>query len=251
MSGALALGRILGRVTWRTLAGAFSRRHRRGDVTRQMFEIGNRSLLFVMLTVGFIGIVLVFQTCLQLLHVTGDVSPVGGPFIRAMVFEFGPTLTAMMLATRVGAGIAAEVGSMVVTEQIDAMRMSGVEPIEYLVVPRFLASLLMTTVLTCFGIFAAVLAGAATAYSSFHLNPHVFFDFGHVEGGDIATGLMKTVAYGAVIPIVSGACGLEARGGSEGVGRATTLAVISSSLAVILLDLVLSSIGLQLFPRID
>src|SRR5262249_61266378 len=108
---------------------------------------------------GFRGLVLVFRTCLQLKRVTGDLSPVGPEFLKALVHEFGPTITAMMLATRVGAGIAAEVGSMVVTEQVDALRMCGVDPVEYLIVPRVWASLVMTTVLTTVGVVVALALG--------------------------------------------------------------------------------------------
>src|SRR5207249_2677840 len=145
------------------------------------------SLVFVAVTLGFIGMVLVYQTCLQVNRVTGDLSQVGAEFMRILVHEFGPTLCAMMLATRVGAGIAAEIGSMMVTEQIDALRMSGVEPIEYLIVPRFLASLVMTGVLTIFGIAVALGLGTLTAYASFHVNPHIFVDFERVRAGDFVT----------------------------------------------------------------
>ena len=136
-----------------------------------MYQIGNRSLLFVCVTLGFIGMVLVFQTCLQVNRVTGDLSQVGAEFLKLLVRDFGPSLTALMLATRVGAGIAAEIGSMVVTEQIDALRMSGVDPIDYLIVPRFLASLVMTGVLTMLGVAVALGTGALTAYFSFDVNP--------------------------------------------------------------------------------
>jgi phospholipid/cholesterol/gamma-HCH transport system permease protein len=155
----------------------------------------------------------------------------------------------MMLATRVGAGIAAEIGSMVVTEQIDALRMNGVDPVDYLIVPRFLASLVMTGVLTTIGVGAAIIMGALTAYYSFHLNPIVFLDPSHVRIGDLLTAIMKCGAYGAAIPIVAGVCGLSARGGSEGVGVATTRAVISASFVVIVLDFFLSGFALFTFQR--
>ena len=232
------------RVLFRTLASSVGRRRPRGEVWKQMYEVGNRSLLFVCVTLGFIGMVLVFQTCLQVNRITGDLSQVGGEFIKILVHEFGPSLTAMMLATRVGAGIAAEIGSMVVTEQIDALRMNNVDPIDYLIVPRFLASLIMTGVLAAVGVTVALLMGALTAWSSFHLNPVVFFDSSRVHVGDVLTGVVKCVAYGAAIPMVAGFCGLQARGGSEGVGTATTRAVISSSFAVILLDFVISGVAL-------
>jgi phospholipid/cholesterol/gamma-HCH transport system permease protein len=232
------------RVFWRTVASALRGRRPKGEMLKQMYQIGNRSLVFVCVTLGFIGMVLVFQTCLQVNRITGDLSQVGGEFIKILVHEFGPSLTAMMLATRVGAGIAAEVGSMVVTEQVDALRMNNVDPIDYLVVPRFLASLVMTGVLATVGVAVALMMGALTAWSSFHLNPVVFFDFSRVGGAELVTGLVKCVAYGAAIPIVAGFCGLAARGGSEGVGNATTRAVISSSFVVILLDFVISGIAI-------
>jgi len=235
--------RELGRVAARTVSRALRGRREPGEVIGQMYQIGNRSLLFVAVTLGFIGMVMVFQMCLQLSRVTGDLTLVGAEFVKLMVHEFGPTLTAMMLATRVGAGIAAEIGSMTVTEQVDALRMSAVDPVEYLIVPRFIASLVMTAVLAIFGVCVAVALGALTAKLSFRVNPVVFVDASRVAWGDVVIGLAKCVAYGAAIPIVSGYCGLSARGGSEGVGWATTRAVIGSSFAVIVLDFVLSGLG--------
>lgn len=235
------------RVVARTLASSLRGRREPGSVVRQMFEVGNRSLVFVAVTLGFIGMVLVFQTCLQVGRITGDLSQVGSEYIKLLVHEFAPSITAMMLATRVGAGIAAEVGSMVVTEQVDALRMCGVEPVDYLIVPRFLACLVMVGALTAFAVAVAIAMGALTAYASFHVNPNIFVDFSRLTGGDVIVGASKCVAYGAAIPIVSGWCGLEARGGSEGVGLATTRAVIGSSLAVIVLDFLLSSVGYLVF----
>ena len=136
---------------------------------------------------------------------------------------------------------------MVVTEQVDALRMCGVEPIEYLIVPRFIATLAMETVLSFFGVAFAILMGALTAYASFRVNPHVFFDLSGIGFREIATGVAKCLAYGAAIPIVSGYCGLTAQGGSEGVGHATTRAVIGASFAVIVLDFILSGLSLLIF----
>jgi phospholipid/cholesterol/gamma-HCH transport system permease protein len=244
--GAAREAAALRRVFTRTIGGALRGRREPGEVAHQMFQVGNRSLLFVSVTLGFIGMVLVFQTCLQINHVTGDLSQVGAEFVKVLVHEFGPTLTGMMLATRVGAGIAAEIGSMVVTEQVDALRMCAVDPIDYLVVPRFIACLIMTAVLTIFGVIVALLLGTLTAKLSFGVNPKVFLDVHHVRLGDVALGLAKAFSYGAAIPIISGWCGLGARGGSEGVGWATTRAVIGSSFAVILLDFIWSSVGFLL-----
>jgi phospholipid/cholesterol/gamma-HCH transport system permease protein len=231
------------RIVTTATRGALGGRREPGELARQLYQIGNRSLVFIAVTLGFLGMVLVYQTCLQVNRITGDLSQVGSEFIKLLVHEFGPSLSGMMLATRVGAGIAAEIGSMMVTEQVDALRMCGVEPIEYLLSPRLFASVVMTCALTVFGVAVAIAMGTMTAYASFHVNPHVFLDLSRVRGGDVAVGLCKCLAYGAAIPLVSGFCGLTARGGSEGVGAATTRAVIGSSFAVILLDFVLSGIG--------
>jgi phospholipid/cholesterol/gamma-HCH transport system permease protein len=145
-----------------------------------------------------------------------------------------------MLATRVGAGIAAEIGSMVVTEQVDALRMCAADPIDFLVVPRLKASVLMTTVLVVWGGLIAFAAGSATAYFAFDVSPKTFFNTSMVGFGDLATGLSKCLAYGVAIPIVSGYCGLSTFGGSEGVGWATTRAVVNSSLATIVLNFFIS-----------
>ena len=245
-AGAVSLGdasrQLIGVLT-ATFIGAIRGRRPKGEVMNQMYQVGNRSLLFVTVTIGFLGMVLVYQVCLQINKITGNMSQVGPEFIKGMVHAFVPSLTALMLATRVGAGIAAEIGSMMVTEQVDALRMCGVDPIEYLVVPRFLASVFMTVVLSVYAVVVAVLAGALMAYSAYHVNPVVFFVFDKVTPGDAVIGLTKCVVFGAAIPVVSGYCGLTTRGGSEGVGRATTRAVINSSLAVIILDFILSAAG--------
>ncbi len=227
-----------------TLAGTFRGGRPRGEVVKQMYLVGNRSLVFVGVTLGFLGMVMTYQTCLQIMRVTGDLSQIGPEFIKLLVHDLAPTLTAMMLATRVGAGIAAEVGSMKVTEQIDALRMSGVAPIDYLIVPRFLASVIMTVVLTVFAVVVAYVAGGMTAHASFGLNPDAYYDLSKVNFSHFGIGLTKAISYGAAIPIISGYCGLRARGSSEGVGWATTAAVIGSSFAVILLDFIISAFGL-------
>jgi phospholipid/cholesterol/gamma-HCH transport system permease protein len=229
-----------------TLAGLIRGGRPAGEIARQLHAIGNRSLLFVAVTLGFIGMVMIYQTCLQFNRVTGDLSQVGLQFLRLVVSDFAPTLTGMMLATRVGAGIAAEIGSMKVTEQVDALRMSGVLPVDYLVVPRFVASVIMTVVLSVLGGAVMFLAGAMTAAWQFGVNTRLFFDVSQVELAHVGLGLTKALAYGAAIPIVAGFCGLRAKGSSEGVGWATTAAVIGSSFAVIVLDFAISVAGFLL-----
>jgi phospholipid/cholesterol/gamma-HCH transport system permease protein len=228
---------IAGLVRWRRAGRP------RGELARQMHSIGNRSVLFIAVTLGFIGMVMIYQACLQVNKVTGDLSLVGPRFLPLICSDFAPTLCGMMLSTRVGAGIAAEIGSMKVTEQVDALRMSGVLPIDYLIVPRFVASVVMTVVLSILGATIMYVCGGFTAHYQFGVNNHLFYDFSFVKPTHLMLGLTKAVAYGAAIPIVSGFCGLRAQGSSEGVGWATTAAVIGSSFSVILLDFLISLAG--------
>lgn len=217
-------------------------------VLEQMYSIGNRSVFFIAVTMGFIGMILVFQSALQALKIVPDLSLLGANFAEILFRDLAASIGAMMLATRVGAGIAAELGSMVVTEQVDALRMCSADPIEYLVAPRFVASLVMTVCLLIFAAFVAFMAGMITANVMFDVNYRTFANFMLVDAGDLIVGLTKCVAYGAAIPIVSAHRGLTTFGGSEGVGWATTSAVVSSSLAVIVLQFIISAIGYLIFP---
>ncbi len=233
----------------RTLYYTVRGRREPGAVVRQMYEIGNRSLVFLTVTMGCIGMILVYQAGLQTKRVVPDYTLLGATYLELLVRDLAASLASLMLATRIGAGIAAEIGSMVVTEQVDALRMCAADPIDYLIVPRFKASLIMTGVLIVWSGAVAFLAGGLTAYVAFDVSPSTFASVRLVDWGDVATGAMKCVAYGAAIPIVSGHAGLSTFGGSEGVGSATTRAVVSSSLAVILLNLVISTATFIAFPK--
>jgi len=214
---------------------------------REMYEIGNRSLGFLCIVMGFIGMILVYQGGLQTRRVVPDLSLLGATFLQLLVRDLAASICALMLATRVGAGIAAEIGSMVVTEQVDALRMCATDPIDYLIRPRFLASLSVFGALVVIAAGVAFLSGMWTAYAFFGINPRTFANVSMVNIGDLTIGLTKCVAYGAAIPVISGYCGLTAFGGSEGVGAATTRAVVSSSLAVIMLNFVISGSGYLVF----
>ncbi len=244
---ALASGMRLITIGGKSIRGVFDRDYPKGEVARQMYIVGNRSLLFIAVTMGFLGMVMVIQSGHQLNRVTGDLSQLGPQFLKLFIQEFAPTITALMLATRVGAGIAAEVGSMKVTEQIDALRLSGITPTSYLIAPRLIACVSMGIVLTVIAVVVSFSAGGISAWSVFGLNPTVFFDSSMVRTYDLAIGASKALSYSVAIPVISGFCGLEARGGSEGVGTATTAAVIGSSFAVLLIDFVISGIGLTVF----
>lgn len=249
--GALELVRdvrdILGVFT-HTVRAVVRGRVERRLVVEQMYAIGNRSVFFIAVTMGFIGMILVFQSALQALRIVPDLTLLGAMFAELLIRDLAASIGAMMLATRVGAGIAAEIGSMVVTEQVDALRMCSADPIEYLVAPRFVASLVMTLCLLIFGAVVAFIAGMVTANVVFDVNYNTFANFMLVDAGDLIVGLTKCVAYGAAIPIVSAHRGLTTFGGSEGVGWATTSAVVSSSLAVIVLQFLISAVGYLIFP---
>ena len=251
--GAQAIDRLdvirdMGRMFGATLAGTVRGSRPAGEVVNQLHIMGNRSLFFVAITLGFVGMVLIYQVGLQVERI-GLVSanPIGREFIKLLIHDLGPTLTGLMLATRVGAGIAAEIGSMKVTEQIDALRMSGVRPIDYLIVPRFIAGIVMTLVLSIMGSTIAYIAGGLTAMSSFDVPSEVFFDLDLVNFTHLGLFIAKAVSYGMAIPLVAGFCGLRAQGSSEGVGWATTAAVVGGSFVVLLLDFIISAVGLVIF----
>ncbi len=226
-----------------TIKYVIAGKRRPKEVFAQMFEIGNRSVVFIAVTLGFLGMILIYQAGFQAMKITGDLTLLGALFLQLLMREFGPTITALMIATRVGTGMAAELGSMVVTDQVDAMKMCAAEPIEYLVVPRFIASTIMVIVLTIVAVLISYLAGALTAYTAFDVNFRTYFDLGFVSYFDIIIGLTKALAYGMTIPIIACHAGLNVFGGSEGVGRATTQSVVNASLAVVVIDFIISGLG--------
>ena len=241
-------GRELYSVFVRALYYTFRGNREKGTTLKQMYEVGNRSLFFLSITMGFMGMILVYQAGLQAKRVVPDYTMLGATYLELLVRDFAASLGALMLATRVGAGIAAEIGSMVVTEQVDALRMCAADPIDFLIVPRFLASLVMTGVLIIIGGTVAFTVGGLTAYVAFDVPLQTFFNIHLVDFGDLTIGLTKCIAYGAAIPIVSGYCGLSTFGGSEGVGWATTRAVVNTSLAIIILNFFISGAGFLIFP---
>lgn len=232
----------------RTLYYVVRGKRDRRTIVQQAFEMGNRSVFFLVVTMGFIGTILVYQGGLQLKRVVPDFTQLGANFLQLLVRDFAASIGALMLSTRIGAGIAAELGSMVVTEQVDALRMCAADPIDFLVVPRFLAGLFMTGFLIVIGGAVAFGAGAVTAHIAFDVPYETFLTARAVRFGDLLTGLAKCVSYGAAIPLVSSYCGLSTFGGSEGVGWATTRAVVNSSLAIIVLNFFISGAALLVFP---
>lgn len=232
----------------RTLYFTFNGRAEKGAFLDQIYLQGNQSVFFLTVFMGFFGMILVFQAGVQALRIIPDLTMLGATFLQLLVRDLAASIGALMLATRVGAGIAAEIGSMVVTEQVDALRMCAADPIEYLVVPRFKAGIVATTAVIIWSAAVAWTSGMLTAWSFFGVLPRTFANIQMVGVGDIVVGLTKCVAYGAAIPVVSAQSGLSTFGGSEGVGWATTRAVVNSSLAVIILNFFISAAGLAIFP---
>jgi phospholipid/cholesterol/gamma-HCH transport system permease protein len=212
-------------------------------VLEQCFEVGWRSLFFITVVLGFLGMILIYQSGFQAQQIVGDLQLLGALYLQMLFREFAPTITALMLATRVGTGIAAEIASMVVTEQVDALKMNNAQPVQYLVVPRFLATLFMTMVLSCVALVVAFLSGMMLGWVVFQINPATFYNTALVEWGDLIIFLAKSFTYGVAVPIIASEAGLSAFGGSEGVGWATTKSVVNASLAVTFLDFVLSGLG--------
>ncbi|MCK5691142.1 ABC transporter permease [Myxococcota bacterium] len=210
-------------------------------IFKEIFLVANRSLFFVTVVLAFTGAILVAQASMQALRLIGDLSIVGAGFLPLLVREFGPVIVALMVAARYGAGVAAEIGSMVVNEEVDALRMSGITPAGYLVAPKLVAGVVGMFVMAVLGTAAAYISGAMTAHYGFGVGWDTFFKLNLTAPLDAWIGVTKALAFGLAVPLFSGASGLAAGRGAPGVGRAATRAVISSSIAVLALDLIVGS----------
>ncbi|NLN62963.1 MAG: ABC transporter permease [Myxococcales bacterium] len=233
------LGR-LGLVFARTFRLFFTAHCDKRESWRMAHRFTNGSLAFIVVSMAFVGMIMVYQSTEQLARAVGDTTLVGASFLKLLVRVLGPTVIGMLLACRVGAGIAAEIGAMAVTDQLDAMRMSAADPIETLMVPRLRGGLIASLALVIIGSFSAVLAGLATSRLMYGMAPGTYFNFSMIQPFDVVQGIAKSFSYGVAVPIISGAFGLFARGGARGVGEATTAAVVGSSFAIVLLDSLIS-----------
>ena len=225
----------------RAISWAIRRRPGPGTFVPICYAIGVRSVTVVALTGAIIGIVLAVQAY-------NAFRPMGlqtwmGSFINtSVVRELGPVLAATMLAGRVGSAMAAELGTMRVTEQIDALSCLGVDPVHYLVVPRFLACVLLIPLLTILADVMGMIGGAAICLGVWGIEPHFYWQHGqaHLTYWDIFTSLAKAVVFGAFIALISCHRGFHSRAGSEGVGRAATEAFVLSFIAILALDFFLA-----------
>jgi phospholipid/cholesterol/gamma-HCH transport system permease protein len=231
-----------------TVRGVFSRPFYFHDVVEQFDSIGLGSLTVVLLTGFFTGAVLALQTGITLDQF--GARPVVGRLISAsMVKELGPVLTGLMLAGRVGSGIAAELGSMVVTDQINALRALGTDPIRKLVVPRVLAGFIMAPVLTVISDGVGIVGGWLVAVFQLRVVSSVYWS-SILKGlylEDAWMGLIKPFCLGFVIVTIGCHVGLRTTGGTQGVGRSTTNAVVAASVAVIAVDFFVTRVLISFF----
>jgi phospholipid/cholesterol/gamma-HCH transport system permease protein len=213
----------------------------------QLDSVGWRSLNVVNLTAIFSGMVLALQMG-QFLAKFGAKIYVSRIMGLSLLREMGPVLAALMIAARVGAGFTAELGTMKVTEQIDAMRALGTSPIKKLVVPRVLATIVMMPVLTAIADVIGLIGGLLVSVTQLGVSGDYFYTslVQNVALGDFMSGLSKAVFFGYLIGIIACLKGLTATGGADGVGRATTSAVVTASISVLISDFFLTKLFLEL-----
>jgi phospholipid/cholesterol/gamma-HCH transport system permease protein len=225
------------RLTCATFYGVFTRPFYRHDVVEQFDLIGFGSLTVVLLAGLFTGAALASQSGMTLDQF--GARPIVGRLVSAsMIKELGPVLTALMLTGRIGSGIAAELGSMVVTDQINALRALGTDPVRKLVVPRVLAGIFMAPVLTVISDFIGILGGWVVARFQLQVNSGLYWS-SVIKGlymQDVWMGLTKPFVFGFVIVTIACHVGLRTTGGTAGVGKATTVSVVAGSVAVIASD---------------
>jgi phospholipid/cholesterol/gamma-HCH transport system permease protein len=221
------------------------------DTLDQMDDVGVGSLPIILLSGFFIGAVMVLQTGSQFVRF-GQTSLTGDVVALALVRELGPAITGLLAAGRCASGMASELGSMLVTEQVDAMRAMGTDPSRKLVTPRVVAALAMLPLLTAIMVFVGLLGGCVASVFSLRLSAIEFWRraIDALEFTDLMQGFSKSVAFGFLLATVGCYKGLTARGGTQGVGRATTQAVVVSSVLIIVADLFLTKLSLYLGNKI-
>jgi len=218
----------------------------------QLAEVGFASQIVVMVTGAFTGAVLAAQAFDKFSEI-GLASATGPVVAIAMCRELGPVLAALMVAGRVGAAMAAELGTMRVTEQIDALRALGIDPVGYLVVPRFVAALIAMPILVGEAMFCGIFAADVLATKLLGV-PEVWFRsqlWAHLGPGDVMVGLCKGLIFGGLIALISCQQGLESEDGAVGVGKATTRAVVYASLAIMVSNFFLTLFLNRLFPMVE
>jgi len=243
-------------LAWKSLRFIFARPFYAQDLVQQMEEIGVKSLGIVLLTGLFTGMVLALQSSVQL-RTFGATMYIGRLVSASMIRELGPVLAGLMVAGRVGSGIAAQLGSMRVTEQIDALNTLGTDPIKKLATPRVLAALLMLPVLTIINNVIGIIGGNVISTFVVRIPTSLYwrtvlqqiaadgFVFRYVPN-DFVMGLTKPFVFGGLIAITACYFGLNTTGGTEGVGQATTRTVVTSSILILVVDYFLTQLLLSI-----
>lgn len=205
------------------------------------YEVGIKSLPVVAITGTFIGMVLAVQTFYQF-STLGLESRLGAVINMSLVRELGPVLAATMLAGRVGSAMAAQIGTMRVTEQIDALSSMGANPIQYLVVPRFLACVVMIPIMTIVADFMGVMGGYLYSVKGFGIDQHFYWynSAEFISSWDFLNGIIKSFFFGAIIALISCYRGFHCKPGAEGVGHAATAAFVHSFILILAFDFVLN-----------
>ena len=219
--------------------------HRRNTLD-QMMLVGPESLLIALVTAISVGMVFTIQVAREFISL-GAGATVGGVLALALVRELSPVLTAVILAGRVGSAFSAEIGTMQVTEQIDALYMLKTDPIDYLVIPRLLACCLMLPFLTILSFVAGMGAGMVIADSLYGISHVVFLNSvrNFLSSWDLISAVIKSVVFGSLIAIIGSSWGLTTTGGAKGVGQSTTSAVVTALLAIFVSDFFLSWLMFQ------
>jgi phospholipid/cholesterol/gamma-HCH transport system permease protein len=211
---------------------------------RQMMSVGYNSLIVVGLTAIFTGMVLALQSYIGFARSFSSESAVAQIVVLSITRELGPVIAALMVAGRVGAAIAAEIGTMRVTDQIDALTTLSTNPMKYLVVPRVLAGVITMPILVLIADIIGVAGGYVVASYKLGFNPSAYLtstlDF--LTTDDVASGLVKAAVFGFIITLMGCYHGYNSRGGAQGVGAATTAAVVSASITILLTDYLLTSV---------
>lgn len=234
----------VGLLFFKTLNNLFRRPREHGILLQQLEEIGARSLPVVSLTAAFGGLVFGLQTYVGFHRYIGQGSEAyGGPIISlGLAKELIPILVGLMVAGRVGSSMAAEIGTMKITEQIDALFSLGANPVRYLVVPRALGALFMLPCLTLYGDVIGIFCGYFYTVVLMGVNGTIYVQntLRYMELWDVASGLIKSAIFGVVIAVIGCWQGLKTEGGAEGVGRATTRTVVIASILILILNFFLS-----------
>jgi phospholipid/cholesterol/gamma-HCH transport system permease protein len=232
----------------RTVGWMVRRPPARRTLYPSLYLVGVRSVPVVAITGTFIGMVMAVQMFHQF-HKVGLSTRLGSMINITIVRELGPVLAATMLAGRVGCAMAAELATMRVSEQVDALSVLGAHPLHYLVVPRLLACTLLIPLLTIMADFMGVMGGALICTRVYGVEPHYYWvhSEGYVQLWDVMMGLIKAVFFGIAIALISCHRGLNSQAGAEGVGRASTEAFVASFIAILVLDFFLAMLLINLY----